>query len=49
MPAGIVLAQTLHHGNVHREQVCNVLTAQGLEPPDLSAWAFGYASGRMQR
>ncbi len=49
MPAGIVLAQTLHHGNVHREQVCSVLTSQGLEPPDLSAWAYGYATGRMQR
>ena len=49
MPAGIVLAQTLHHGNVHREQVCSVLTAQGLEPPDLSAWAYGYATGRLQR
>jgi uncharacterized damage-inducible protein DinB len=40
MSAGIMLSQTLHHANVHREQVCNVLTSLGLEPPDLSAWAY---------
>ena len=49
MPAGVLLAQALHHANVHREQVCSILTAQGLQPPDLSAWAYGYATGLMQR
>ena len=33
--AGILLAQALHHGNAHREQICAILTSFGLEPPDL--------------
>lgn len=49
MPAGVMLAQALHHGNVHREQVCSVLTSQELQPPDLSAWAYAYATGRIER
>jgi uncharacterized damage-inducible protein DinB len=43
---GIVLAQVLHHGNVHREQVCSILTSLGIEPPDLDVWSFGIATGR---
>ncbi len=38
--AGLLLTQALHHGNVHREQVCHVLTSFGLEPPDVSAWRW---------
>jgi uncharacterized damage-inducible protein DinB len=47
-PAGIVLVQALHHANVHREQVNMVLTALGIEPPDLDVWAFGVATGQRQ-
>ncbi len=32
---GVVVAQALHHGNAHREQVCAVLTHLGIEPPEL--------------
>jgi uncharacterized damage-inducible protein DinB len=39
--AGVMLAQALHHGNVHREQICAVLTALDLTPPDVSGWAYG--------
>ena len=46
-PPGIRLAQALDHASEHRGQVCTVLTALGLEPPDLSAWRFGAESGRM--
>jgi uncharacterized damage-inducible protein DinB len=45
LKAGVLLAQTLHHANVHREQVSAVLTSLGLEPPDVSGWAYGRASG----
>jgi uncharacterized damage-inducible protein DinB len=38
--AGMLLTQALHHGNVHREQVCHILTSLGLEPPDVSAWRW---------
>lgn len=44
--AGVVLAQALHHGNAHREQVASILTVLGFEPPDLDVWEYGKAVGR---
>ena len=44
--AGIVIAQVLHHGSAHREQICAILTALGKEPPNVQAWAYADASGR---
>jgi uncharacterized damage-inducible protein DinB len=44
--AGVVLAQALHHGNAHREQVCALLTGLGLDPPDVQAWAYAEATGQ---
>ena len=44
--AGVLIAQALNHGNVHREQICANLTAAGIEPPDLQGWAYGEATGR---
>jgi len=40
VPAGVVLAQALHHGNEHRGQINTVLTASGVEPLDLGLWDF---------
>ena len=48
-PAGIRLAQVVHHGTDHRSQVCTALTSLGLTPPDIDAWAFGEATGRSHR
>ena len=45
LKAGVLLAQALHHANVHREQVCAVITSLGLTPPDVSGWAYGRATG----
>ena len=44
--AGVLVAQALHHGNAHREQICAILTGAGLEPPDVQAWAYAGATGR---
>lgn len=44
--AGVLIAQALHHGNAHREQICAILTGFGLEPPDIQAWAYADATGR---
>jgi uncharacterized damage-inducible protein DinB len=44
-PAGIVMAQVFHHGSLHREQVCAMLTALDIEPPDLQPWAFADTTG----
>jgi uncharacterized damage-inducible protein DinB len=38
--AGALLTQAVHHGNVHREQICSIITSLGLVPPDLSAYAY---------
>jgi uncharacterized damage-inducible protein DinB len=42
---GVVLAQFAHHGNEHRTQITTNLGANGIEPPPLSAWAYGRAAG----
>jgi uncharacterized damage-inducible protein DinB len=44
--AGVLVAQALHHGNAHREQICGILTGAGLQPPDVQAWAYANATGR---
>jgi len=44
--AGVLIAQALHHGNAHREQICAILTSFGQEPPDIQPWAYADATGR---
>jgi uncharacterized damage-inducible protein DinB len=44
--AGVFVAQALHHGNAHREQICAILTGLGLQPPDIQAWGYSWATGR---
>ena len=41
---GVILAQLVHHGNEHRTQITTILGANGIEPPPLSAWAYGRAT-----
>jgi uncharacterized damage-inducible protein DinB len=47
--AGLMLAQALHHSNVHREQISAILTGLGLTPPDVSGWGYGRETGRYRR
>ena len=42
-PTGIVLAQALSHSAGHRAEVAVTMATFGVEPPDLSAWAFASA------
>ena len=44
-PAGIVMAQSFHHGSLHREQICAILTGFGIEPPDIQPWGFADDTG----
>jgi uncharacterized damage-inducible protein DinB len=46
-PAGIRLAQALHHGTDHRSQICTALTALGIEPPAIDAWEYAWQDGRL--
>jgi uncharacterized damage-inducible protein DinB len=41
---GVILAQLIHHGNEHRTQITTILGANGIDPPPLSAWAYGRAA-----
>jgi uncharacterized damage-inducible protein DinB len=45
--AGVIVAQALHHGNAHRDQICAILTSLGIEPPDLQPWEYAWATGRI--
>jgi uncharacterized damage-inducible protein DinB len=44
-PAGLRLAQALHHGTDHRSQICTALTTLGEEPPPIDLWDFGAETG----
>jgi uncharacterized damage-inducible protein DinB len=46
VPAGVVLAQALHHGNEHRGQINTVLTTIGVEPLALGLWDFAEDTNR---
>lgn len=41
--AVVPLVQAINHAHEHRAHVMTILTQQGVEPPDLSGWAFGEA------
>ncbi len=43
---GVFITQAIHHGNEHRAQICSILGARGIEPPELSGWLWGEVSGR---
>ncbi len=45
--AGVLIAQMLNHGTDHRTQVLTILTALGVDHPDLDAWEYGRATGRV--
>jgi len=44
--AGVIVAHALHHGDLHREQVCSILRRLGLEPPDLQPWEYALDNAR---
>ena len=41
----VPVIQALHHGSAHREQICSIITALGVEPPDLQVWPYAEATG----
>ena len=46
-PRGIRVAQVIHHGTDHRSQICTALTSLGITPPEIDAWDFARAEGRL--
>jgi uncharacterized damage-inducible protein DinB len=49
VPAGVILAQAIHHGSDHRSQICTMLTVAGLTLPDMGLWDWVEESGRVPR
>lgn len=47
LPAGILIAQFLHHGNEHRAQLGSIFGANGIEPPHYSAFNWGNELGKI--
>lgn len=37
----VVIVQIINHATEHREQICSMLSALGVTPPDLDGWAYG--------
>ncbi|HUG74389.1 MAG TPA: DinB family protein [Acidimicrobiia bacterium] len=46
VPAGVVMAQAIHHGTDHRSQICTILTSIGIDPPHLGLWDWAEATDR---
>jgi uncharacterized damage-inducible protein DinB len=40
LPVMVLLMQAIHHATDHRSQIGTVLSQIGIEPPDLSVWAY---------
>ncbi len=45
VPKAIILTQAINHATEHRQQIMAVLTQLGIEPPELSSWAYFEAQG----
>ena len=37
----VVMLQVINHAHEHREQICSMLSALGITPPDLDGWTYG--------
>jgi uncharacterized damage-inducible protein DinB len=40
LPVMVPLMQAIHHATDHRSQIASMLSQVGIEPPDLSVWAY---------
>ena len=37
----VVMVQVINHAHEHREQICSMLNALGVTPPDMDGWSYG--------
>lgn len=44
---GVLVTQLVHHSNGHRAHILTAMGANGLNPPELDAWAWGEATGKV--
>ena len=43
----VILVQIINHATEHREQICSMLSALGVTPPDLDGWSYGEATNTL--
>lgn len=43
----VILVQVINHATEHREQICSLLTALGVTPPEMDGWTYGEAAGAL--
>ena len=43
-----LLTQSINHATEHRAQIATILTQQGIEPPDMSGWAYMSETGQLE-
>ena len=43
----VVILQVINHAHEHREQIKSMLTALGIEPPEIASWEYGEAVGSL--
>ena len=43
----VVMIQVINHAHEHREQICSMLSALGITPPDLDGWSYGEATNAL--
>lgn len=43
----VVMLQVINHASEHREQICSMLSALGITPPDLDGWSYGEANNAL--
>ena len=43
-----LLTQVINHATEHRAQIATILTQQGIEPPDMSGWAYMSETGQLE-
>ena len=48
LKAAIIMAQAVHHADDHRTHILSVLSARGVEGPDLDVWAYAGANGKAE-
>jgi uncharacterized damage-inducible protein DinB len=43
----VLMVQIINHATEHREQICSMLSALGVTPPDLDGWSYGEATNAL--
>jgi uncharacterized damage-inducible protein DinB len=43
----VVMVQIINHATEHREQINSMITALGIEPPNLDGWGYGEATNAL--